>query len=233
MADIALRKSWDRTVAVLETWTTFEQIWLAVFSAITIALYVAWDDSLLGLIASLTGMITVVLVARGVISNYYFGIVNVVAYGFIAFQSQYYGEVMLNWGFFLPAQFVGLYLWSKNMGADGFVETSGLRWGQRLLWGLGSTAAIGGYGLFLQWLHGNLPFFDATSTVLSVIAQVLMIKRAPEQWAVWIVIDVVSIYMWSSRVLTTGQGATMVVMWSAYLVNACYGWYNWRRMDEP
>lgn len=215
-----------------ENWNPFEKAWLLTFSAITIYLYVIWNDTLLGLFASLTGMLTVVLVAKGKIANYYFGIANVAAYGFIALQSQYYGEVMLNWGFFLPAQFVGIYLWSSNMSADGLVEAEGLSNWQRVLWGVGSIVAIGGYGLFLKLLNGNLPYFDATSTVLSVIAQVLMLKRATEQWVVWIVIDVVSIYMWSTTFLETGKGITMVMMWSAYLVNACYGWWNWRKLEQ-
>lgn len=161
-----------RTIAIdfAENWTLFEQVWLLTFTAITFALYYVWDDTLFGLIASLTGMLTVVLVAKGRISNYYFGIVNVVLYGFIALQSQYYGEVMLNWAFFLPAQFIGLYLWGKHMRGDGLVDAKGLTTRQRVMLGLGTVAAIGGYGLFLKWLDGSLPFFDASSTVLSVIA---------------------------------------------------------------
>lgn len=222
----------ELVVGFRDNWTRFEQVWLLSFALITVALYWVWDDTLLGLVASLTGMLTVVLVAKGRIENYYFGIVNVAAYGFIAAQSQYYGEVMLNWGFFLPAQFVGLYLWRTNLRAGGLVDATGLTNRQRVVWTVGSVGAIGGYGLFLQWLNGSLPFFDATSTVLSVLAQVLMVMRATEQWVLWIVVDVVSIYMWTTVYLETGTGGTMVVMWSAYLVNACYGLYNWRGMED-
>lgn len=59
-----------------------------------------------------------------------------------------------------------------------------------------------------------------------------MVFRATEQWVLWIIIDVVSIYMWMTAFLDTGEGITMVVMWSAYLVNACYGLYNWRRLER-
>lgn len=215
-----------------ENWTVFERAWLLTFSAITVGVYYAGDETVLGLIASFTGMCTVVLVAKGRLANYYFGIVNVSLYGFLALQSQYYGEVMLNWVFFLPAQFVGLYFWGKNMNPDGFVNANGFTNRQRAMWGLGTITAIGGYGLFLQWLNGNLPFFDAASTVLSVMAQLLMILRATEQWILWILVDIISIYLWLTRYLKTGQGLTLVVMWSAYLVNACYGLWNWRRLEN-
>ena len=151
-----------------DNWTTFEKVWLFVFTAVGIALSLYWDSSIISMAAMVTGMVTVVLVAKGEISNYAFGVVNVVLYGWIAYQSQFYGEVMLNWAYYLPMQFIGYYLWKRNM--DGLVEVKSFTNRQRLGIYAGSIAAIGGYGLVLQAINGNLPFFDATSTVLSVVA---------------------------------------------------------------
>lgn len=215
-------------------WTAFEKIWLFLFAGANIYVYFALGQSLLGLTASITGMITVVLVAKGRISNYYFGVINVFLYGFIAFQSQFYGEVMLNWVYYLPLQFVGFYIWTRNKNEEGVDEVNVARLStrRRVMWFFLSIGGIIGYGFFLKWLNGNLPFFDSTSTTLSVIAQYLMIRRVKEQWIVWIVIDIVSIYMWVDIYLNTGNSLSMVIMWSAYLVNAIYGWYNWSKLEE-
>ena len=212
-----------------DNWTTFEKVWLFVFTAVGIALSLYWDSSIISMAAMVTGMVTVVLVAKGEISNYAFGVVNVVLYGWIAYQSQFYGEVMLNWAYYLPMQFIGYYLWKRNM--DGLVEVKSFTNRQRLGIYAGSIAAIGGYGLVLQAINGNLPFFDATSTVLSVVAMLLMAARSKDQWGLWIIIDVVSIYMWLSVFIEDGTGIAMVVMWSAYLVNAVYGYWNWTKME--
>lgn len=225
-------KTYPQRVAddFIENWTLFEKVWLIVFSSIIVGVYYFSNDTFLGLAASLTGMLTVVLVAKGRISNYYFGIINVSLYGFLALQNQYYGEVMLNWIFFLPAQFIGLYIWSHNMRNDGIVKVYEPTNKQRVVGGFMTVLAIAGYGLVLKWLDGNLPLFDAASTVLSVMAQILMALRATEQWILWIIVDIITIYLWVTAFLSTGEGLTLVVMWSAYLVNACYGFWNWRKM---
>lgn len=219
---------------LLAGWTRFEKLWLGVFTAVNLALFVAWDDSLLGLVTSLTGMMTVVLVAKGRISNYWFGMVNVTLYAWLSYRNRYFGEVMLNLGYFLPMQFVGLWLWSRHRRLDAAVgdqvRVTRLSNRQRLFWLLVSVAATVGYGFVLRAMGGGLPFFDSTSTVLSVIAMFLMVRRVSEQWVLWITVNVVSVYMWAFAVGQTGRDVTMVVMWSAYLVNSVYGWYNWRRL---
>ncbi len=216
-------------------WTLFEKTWLLVFTIINIYLFFAWKDSIVGLIASLTGMICVVLVAKGKISNYYFGIVNVLLYAYIAYQSMYYGEVMLNLFYFFPIQFVGIYFWIRNKnkkkGKDN-VKVKILTNKEKILWALLSIVGVFLYGLVLKLLGGNLPFIDSTSTVLSVIAMVLMIRRATVQWILWIIVDVVSVYMWFQVLFQGGNDISMLVMWSAYLVNAVYGYFNWKKMEK-
>ncbi|MBR9703833.1 nicotinamide mononucleotide transporter [Candidatus Pacearchaeota archaeon] len=216
-------------------WTLFEKIWLISFTLINIYLFFAWGDTIIGLVTSLTGMVCVVLVAKGKISNYYFGIINVVLYAFIAFQSRYYGEVMLNLIYFLPMQFIGLYFWKKfsnKTKSKDDVIVKHLSTFERLIWTLISVNVVVFYGLFLKYLGGTLPFVDSASTVLSVIAMILMVRRVTEQWILWIVIDIVSVYMWFYILLQGGNDISMLVMWSAYLVNAIYGYFNWRKIER-
>lgn len=217
-----------------EDWTIFEKAWIVTFSSIAFIAYFATSGSVASLVASWTGMITVVLVAKGRISNYLFGIINVSVYGFLALQSQFYGEVMLNWGYYLPLQFIGYYIWSRNKNEDSIDEVKVARLSnrRRLLWVCLSISGIFTYGLFLKYLNGQLPFFDSASTTLSVIAQYLMIRRVKEQWIVWIVINVVSIYMWTDIYLSTGNSIAILVMWIAYLVNSFYGLYNWTKLES-
>lgn len=217
-----------------EDWTIFEKAWIVTFSSIAFIAYFATSGSVASLVASWTGMITVVLVAKGRISNYLFGIINVSVYGFLALQSQFYGEVMLNWGYYLPLQFIGYYIWSRNKNEDSIdeVKVACLSNRRRLLWVCLSISGIFTYGLFLKYLNGQLPFFDSASTTLSVIAQYLMIRRVKEQWIVWIVINVVSIYMWTDIYLSTGNSIAILVMWIAYLVNSFYGLYNWTKLES-
>lgn len=216
-------------------WNLFEKIWLLTFTLVNLYLFFIWQDTLIGLVASLSGMLTVVLVAKGKISNYYFGIVNVVAYALVAWQSKFYGEVMLNLLYFLPMQFVGLYFWKKNSkkgNTKDDVKVKSLSINAKIIWLIISVIGVFWYGVFLESLGGTLPFVDSASTVLSVIAMILMVKRVTEQWILWITIDVVSIYMWFYILSNGGNEISVLIMWTAFLVNAIYGYVNWKKLER-
>lgn len=213
-------------------WNTYEKIWLGLFTAIIIGLSIFWKDNLIGIIASLTGIWCVVLTAKGKISNYYFGIINVITYAIVAYGWKYYGEVMLNIAYFLPMQFVGIYIWIKNRkqnDKDG-VYVKFLNNKQRIFWLILSIIGVVGYGFVLQGLGGSLSFTDSMSTILSIIAMILMAGRYMEQWILWIVVDVVTIVMWFVVMLQGGNDISILLMWIAYLVNAVYGLINWIKM---
>ena len=88
------------------------------------------------------------------------------------------------------------------------------------------------FGLFLRFIHGTLPFVDSVTTVCSIVATILLTKRVTDQWFYWIIVDVWSIVMWVYIFLRDGNQVSMLVMWSAFLVNALYGYYNWRKMEK-
>ena len=111
-------------------WTLFEKVWLIAFTLINIYLFFAWHDTLIGLIASITGMICVVLTAKAKISSFYFGLINILTYSYVAYQNRYFGDVMLNMLYFLPMTFVGIYFWKKHLkdNAHGEVKVKSLTW---------------------------------------------------------------------------------------------------------
>lgn len=213
-------------------WTLFEKVWLGLFTALIIGLSLYWQDSLMGITCSLTGIWCVVLVAKGRISNYWVGIVNVVLYAIIAYRQKYYGEVMLNAFYFLPMQFIGAYIWIKNKKPQtkDSVSVKVLSSKTRLLWSVVTFVGVVGYGMFLKSLGGELPYVDSMSTVLSVIAMLLMAYRYVEQWVLWVVVDVVTIILWFVVLFNGGNDISILLMWIAYLINAAYGLYNWIKM---
>ena len=222
---------------MLKDWTVFEKGWLILFTLINFYLFFAWEDSLLGLISSLTGMLCVVLVAKGKISNYYFGIIQTSTYAYISFTYGLYGEAMLNALFYLPIQFIGIYLWRKNLtdnktiGEDVSVKRLGKK-GWIYLVVISIVASII-YAFFLNAIGGQQVRLDSTAVVLSIIAQILMLRRFAEQWILWIVVNMLSIVLWIVTLTQSGGNDwSMLVMWSAFLVNSVYGYVNWMKMHK-
>ena len=214
---------------IFKDWNLFEKSWLIIFTLINVAVLIYSKEGILGFTASVTGMLSVILVAKGKISNYYFGIINVVIYGFISYNSKYYGEAMLNILYFLPMQIIGFMMWRRNnVNIDESKEVKAERMTAKeiILWSVLSGIAVIVYGIILKKLNNTLPMVDSFTTVLSVTAMILMVKRYIEQWIVWIMIDIVAIYMW----LFIKSDYNITIMWTAYLVNAVYGLYNWAKL---
>ena len=192
---------------------------------------IAW----IPMIASISGVLCVVLVAKGHIANYLFGLIQVCLYVYISWQSRYWGEVMLNGLYYFPMQFIGFFLWKKRMqlGSATQVQTRRLAPMMRLYIALGTLLVTFIYGYLLECLHGQNPYIDAISTILSIVAMVLMVRAYAEQWALWICVNVLTITLWLLAVYRQEPHAmVMVMMWSVYLINSVYGLIRWVKMSK-
>ena len=214
-----------------QSWKPFELIWLGTFIALSVVLTVLFHDSLLGFFASLFGVICVVLTAKGNVWSYVFGYVNTVLYAYIAYRNGLYGEMGLNLFFFLPSGILGFILWKRNIRKAGQLIMRKLTWRGNLLTAAICIISIATMGYGLSLIQGqNTPYIDATTNVLSIVATILTLLRYREQWLFYITLNLFTILMWAIRLLHgSPDGILMIVMWSAYLINACYGFYNWSK----
>ena len=135
---------------------------------------------------------------------------------------------MLNILYYLPSQFIGYYLWNKHINKENDkVEGNKLNITKSILLVLVCAIGIFLYKELLDILGGNGTLLDSASTTISVFANLLMMLRYREQWLLWIIIDVITVVMW-----LMAKDFVMVTMWSVYLVNAFYGYYNWSKISK-
>lgn len=192
----------------------------------------------IGSLASVAGVLCVVLVAKGSIWNYLFGLVNVSLYAYISFKAELYGDAFLNALYYLPMQFVGWWQWRRNgagLSADAESRVRARRFSirQRILLFAGCLAAVVAVGFLLDYLGDPQPFKDSTTTVLSIVAQALMALAFMEQWVLWIITNVVSVVMWSICVARgDAHAAVMVIMWAFYLLNSINGLRVWLKLSR-
>ncbi len=197
---------------------------------------------IIGSVAGIAGVLCVVLVAKGSIWNYLFGLVNVSMYAYISYKASLYGDAALNALYYLPMQFIGWWQWRKRGAAvsqteagDRGVQVKAQRftWKQRAVLACGCTVAVVAVGFVLQYFGDPQPFKDSTTTVLSIVAQALMALAFMEQWALWIITNIVSVVMW---VICVARGeahaAVMVIMWTFYLLNSVNGFRVWFKLSK-
>lgn len=258
---------------MLVGWSRFEKFWLLTFLSLVILAtitfsisgtdYNHWQSILLNWVISplsaITGIICVVLVARGSIWNYAWGVVNCITYGYLAYTSGYYGDTILNLFYFLPIQFIGFLFWRKNLriGSNEFVVMRKLKLSQILGITVAGIVATIAFGICLfsvdswfvtamkrnvsiyNYLDGvfHIPYlgaiFDASTEVLQITAQILMVMAYAEQWLMWIFTNIITIVMWSAVIVADKSSMPWaiptLIMWVAYLINSVYGYINWMK----
>lgn len=197
---------------------------------------------IVGSVAGIAGVLCVVLVAKGSIWNYLFGIVNVSMYAYISYKAALYGDAALNAFYYVPMQFIGWWQWRKRGAAMSESEADGagvqvkarrFSWRQRAVLAVGCAAAVIAGGFILRYFGDPQPFKDSATTVLSIVAQALMALAFMEQWALWIITNVVSVVMWSICVARgEAHAAVMVIMWVFYLLNSLNGFRVWLKLSR-
>ncbi len=214
-------------------WSVKEYAWLVLASLAIIVTSLVMGGGMIELISSLTGIVGAILVAKGKISSYAWGVVATALYAWVSYGYQLYGETILYTLVFLPMQFIGYYYWIKSSSqvGDAIVDVikRALSTRQRLFTVGATIVAIVGYAAFLRVLEGAMPGMDAATAILSVTATLLMVRRFAEQWIAWIVVNVVAVTMWVVMVLQhQDQGWAVLAMWIVFLLNSIYGWVQWR-----
>ena len=81
-------------------------------------------------------------------------------------------------------------------------------------------------GFIMRQVGDAHPFIDAFITSAQVIAMILMVSMFAEQWWLWIVINIASIYLFlTSREVTLA----LALMYMVYFVNSIIMCIKWER----
>ncbi|MBN2431656.1 MAG: nicotinamide mononucleotide transporter [Acidobacteria bacterium] len=180
--------------------------------------------SLLEAAATLFGFICVVLTIRQNIWCWPAGLVQVTLYIPVFYAARLYSDMLLH-AIYVLMQFYGWYNWLYGGPERGLLPVAWLRPAGRLFWALAAVGGTVGLGTSMdRWFGADLPYWDAATTVLSLMAQWLMAKKIMESWLMWITVDIlaVGIYYYKALYLTCG-------LYAVFLVLATLGFLEWRR----
>ena len=212
-------------------YTLFEKVFMLSMILLQVVVYCFVPDTPIGIICGIAGCICVVLTAKGKISSYVFNFIQMITYMIICWDLALYLEFGEQVFYFIACIF-GVILWKKNLkkNEDGSEQVVAKKfklwqWIASAAIVVVSTLLVGYFGK--EILGSTLPYLDAMTVALAVIAQLLMVWRYREQWACWILIDAVSLVMF----IVLGNWS-MVAMYIAWTINAFYGWYNWTKLQK-
>ena len=180
-------------------------------------------DTLLALCSGIAGVISVVLCSQKKFSFYFWGLLQLITIIIISYNSELYGKVVEN-GFYLLTMFVGMSEWKKNKD-NGDVKVRSMDIYDCIIFGtlLIPLCTILSYSIVSSYNSGQIGL-DTTTTVIGIVAQVLMILRFKEQWILWFILDVLCIVLWA-----IDGNWCLVTQYIFWTINAVYGYKIWKK----
>lgn len=179
-------------------------------------------------------LITVVLAAcvfcaaMGKKWNWPIGLVGVTMYGMHSwFVWGLYADALLQI-FYFGTGVLGWYWWYRGGAGKTEAKVTDLNVTSKVAIG---TMIACGTGLLGDYLIANtnsvVPYLDAFTTVTCLIAQVLLMLRNRFTWVLWIIADVVYVYMFYVKGLNL-----LAVEYFLFTFNAMFGYYMFTKLRK-
>lgn len=177
-------------------------------------------------LATLLGLINIVLIVRRSVWNYPFGLamVSIYAWLFVQPDVRLYSDAGLQI-FFFAVQLYGWWNWSRSETDNGEVAVELLSGSGRLLAIAAITVATLLWGALMhRYTTAALPWWDAFIAMTSVAAQWLLARRFLENWVLWIAVDVVAIGVYATKGLVL-----TACLYTVFLIVSTIGLMSWAK----
>ncbi len=186
----------------------------------------------LTLVASLTGVTSLIYSAKGHPVGQLLMVLFSLMYGVISFAVRYYGEMITYLGMTMPMAAFALLSWLRHPYQGNRAQVSVHQIGQRE-WGFALllTAAVTIlFSFILAAFHTQRLALSTLSVATSFLAVYLTFRRSPWFAAAYAANDVVLSLLWSPTATEDRACLSVAVRFIAFLANDVYGFVSWRRM---
>jgi nicotinamide mononucleotide transporter len=163
--------------------------------------FLGYPISLIELIATISGLISVYYAAISSILTWLTGIVNEIAFMILFYQLNLYSDMLLQL-YFMVATLYGWYYWKQKAPKEVMV-LSHTQVSIYVLITLVGTVVV---ALLMSHIHeilpvvfpipASFPWVDALISVASVVATILLARKSLASWYFWIAVDLVSIVLY-------------------------------------
>lgn len=192
-----------------------------------------YEMSYLEFAGTLLNLASVWLVARRNVLTWPVGIAGVVLFGCLFYQIHLYSDFFEQIYFFVTGAY-GWWAWTR-LRDDGQGEPI-MRLSPRAIVLVVAIVGLGSVSMGALMAHidrlfprffpepASYPYIDAWTTVMSFVAQLLLARKKVENWILWILVDVIGIWLyWVKGV------PVIAVLYAFFLFLACRGLIEWRR----
>lgn len=170
------------------------------------------------------GIVGVWLMIRRSLWAFPVGLVAVTVQGILFYQAHFPADAALQIFYFATFAW-GWRHWVRDRGPAAELPVTCLKLRGRVLTVVSATLATVGWALTVgPWMKAAMPWRDAFIAAFSVAAQVLQVRKNIENWALWVLVNLVAVASyWSAELAFTA------FLYAIYLVLAFAGWWQWHK----
>ena len=209
-------------------------LWCASVIFIVLSFGIFDRENYLTLAASLIGVTSLIFNAKGNPFGQFLMIIFSLLYGIISFIFAYYVEMITYLGMTMPMAVFALVAWLKNPynGNKSEVKVNSIS-KKETAFMLISTVAITAVFYFILAAFNTSNIVPSTiSVTTSFLAVYLTFRRSAYYALAYAANDIVLIVLWILASLADKRYISVVVCFSAFLINDLYGFINWQSMKK-
>jgi nicotinamide mononucleotide transporter len=199
--------------------------------------FLGYPMSFLELMATLTGGYAVWLSARENVWSWIVGLFNVMLAFVMFYQIQLYPDMFLQVFFFIT-NIIGFWQWRypEKHEANAKNELRITKLSVRSFSILTATGVFGTLilGTFSENLHriapkifslpSAFPYMDSFTTIMSIVATFMLIRKKVEAWWIWLGVDIIATYMYYIK-----EVKLYALLYFIFVIIAAFGAIEWTR----
>ncbi len=186
------------------------------------------------LAASLIGVTSILLNAKGNPLGQFLMVIFSMLYGYISYTFAYYGEMATYLGMTMPMAAFALISWLRHpfKGNKAEVEVNRLGKAEIVFMAILTLAVTVLFYFILGYFHTANLLPSTLSVTTSFVAVYLTFRRSPYFSMAYALNDMVLILLWVLASMENIKYISVTVCFTAFLLNDIYAYVSWKRMEK-
>lgn len=177
--------------------------------------------------ANILTALCIYLAGRNKVLTWPVGIIATCLFGVLFYKAGLFADSLLQ-VFFIATGIIGWMGWKNNKIVEEIPTHIDVK--KFVLYSVIAIIVAIAYGYFLLYrvadtFDAYVPFVDSLILTLSILGQLLLMRKKIETWMVWIVVNIISVPLYFSRDLYLTS-----FMYSLFLINAVVSYFYWKKL---
>ena len=209
-------------------------LWISSIFMILLSFILFDRNNYLNVLASLIGVTSLIISAKGNPIGQILMIVFSILYGIISYTFSYYGEMITYLGMTLPMSVFSSISWICHPYEQNKkeVKINRIHKIESIFIGLLTIVVTLVFNYILELFNTSNLFFSTISISTSFLAVYLSFRRSSAFALAYACNDLILMVLWSYAAISNIQYMSIVICFLVFFVNDLYGFVNWRKIEK-